>query len=111
MDWRTGWVRDVAVFAGVWVDLRVMISILALPGRSRRRCAGVRPLGCGFLGRAQAAGEKGALSRGTRATHSALLRASMARTHPFAEDDAWPKPHASEGVTRTRRTGSPRVGK
>jgi hypothetical protein len=31
----------------------------------------------------------------------------MARTHPFAEDDARPKPHASEGVTPTRHTGSP----
>jgi hypothetical protein len=36
----------------------------------------------------------------------------MARTHPFAEDDARPKPHASEGVTQTRKTGSPtRQGK
>jgi hypothetical protein len=35
----------------------------------------------------------------------------MARTHPFAEDDARPKPRASEGVTPTRHTGSPRAEK
>jgi hypothetical protein len=30
---------------------------------------------------------------------AARLRASMARTHPFAETGARPKPHATEGVT------------
>ena len=43
--------------------------------------------------------------RGTGATRSSPLRASMVRTHPFAKDGDRPKPHASEGVTPTRHTG------
>ena len=47
--------------------------------------------------------ERKARFRGTGATRSSPSRASMGRTHPFAEDGVRPKPRASEGVTPTQR--------
>src|ERR1700686_2757469 len=98
MDWRTGWARGGVVFASFWMGFLFIISILLSarevpPALCRRPPPRVRFSWPGIGGRR----ERRAFARDQEPRRSSPLRASMARTHPFAADAARPKPHASEG--------------
>ena len=113
MDWRSDRLRGgVLVFAGVWVDFLVMVSILSLcPGGPAGVVPASAPSGAVSWGRAQARAEGPEDGSGAGAQRPGAVRtagASPQAERGLQRATTGPNRTHPRGGRQTRHTGSPR---